>query len=120
MTTTEIKSKRQPREPKPYTNPYLAGAFLGLVLFASFFLTGNGLGASGGLNRILVFFEDLIAPNHVNTTPYLLEMAGGDKKPLESLVVFVTIGVLLGGFFSGWPACSQASAASARACAISP
>jgi len=102
MTTTSIKKKQQPRQAKPYTNPYLAGLFLGLVLFASFFFTGNGLGASGGLNRILVFFEDLVAPQHVNTTPYLLEMAGGDKPALDSWVVFVTVGVLVGGFFSGW------------------
>jgi uncharacterized membrane protein YedE/YeeE len=83
-------------------NPYLAGTLLGLVLFASFFITGNGLGASGGVNRILVFFEDLIAPGHVDRTPYLISMAGGDLNPLDNWIVFVTIGVLLGGFVSGW------------------
>lgn len=90
------------RPEKSYINPYLAGALLGLVLFGAFFITGNGLGASGGLNRILVYFEDLIAPDHVNQTPYLLAMAGGDTNPLDSWVVYVTIGVLLGGFASGW------------------
>lgn len=90
------------REPRDYVNPYLAGALLGLVLFASFFITGNGLGASGGLNRILVFFEDLVAPGHVDRTPYLIQMAGGDLNPLDSWIVFVTFGVLLGGFISGW------------------
>ena len=64
--------RRQPREAKPFAHPYVAGTMLGLVLFAAFFITGNGLGASGGLNRILVFFEDLIAPDHVDNTPYLL------------------------------------------------
>ena len=100
-TAVETKSKLK-RETKPYSNPYLAGLMLGIVLFASFFLTGNGLGASGGLNRILVFFEDLIVPNHVNNTPYLLAMAGGDLNPLNSWVVYLTFGVLFGGFFSGW------------------
>lgn len=90
------------RPEKSYINPYLAGALLGLVLFGAFFFTGNGLGASGGLNRILVFFEDLIAPEHVDRTPYLLAMAGGDTNPLDSWVVFVAIGVLFGGFISGW------------------
>ena len=89
------------RPEKPYINPYLAGVLLGLVLFGAFFITGNGLGASGGLNRILVFFEDLIAPDHVDRTAYLLEMAGGDTNPLNSWVVYVTIGVLFGGFASG-------------------
>jgi uncharacterized membrane protein YedE/YeeE len=90
------------RETKPYMNSYLAGILLGLVLFSSFFFTGNGLGASGGLNRLLVFVEDLIVPAHVNNTPYLLAMAGGDKNPLDSWVVFITVGTVLGGLVSGW------------------
>ncbi len=109
-TQTKERSRRKislsailtKREAKNYLNPYLAGAMLGLVLFGAFFLTGNGLGASGGLNRILVFFEDLIVPGHVDRTPYLIDMAGGSTNPLDSWVVFVTIGVIIGGFFSGW------------------
>ena len=90
------------RETKSYQNPYLAGALLGIVLFSAFFLTGNGLGASGGLNRILVFFEDLIVPDHIDRTPYLLKMAGGALNPLDSWIVFLTLGVLVGGFIAGW------------------
>jgi hypothetical protein len=109
-STLSLKKNRLPaiysaltkRPARPYINPYLAGLLLGLVLFSAFFLTGNGLGASGGLNRILVFLEDLVAPEHVDRTAYLLEMAGGDKNPLDSWVVFVTIGAVIGGFVSGW------------------
>jgi hypothetical protein len=90
------------RETKAYINPYLGGALLGIVLFLSFFLTGNGLGASGGLNRIQVFVEDLIVPGHVDRTPYLLGMAGGDLNPLDNWIVFGIIGTLLGGLTSGW------------------
>jgi uncharacterized membrane protein YedE/YeeE len=85
-----------------YINPYLAGILLGLVLFLAFFFTGNGLGASGGLNRIIVFVEDLLVPGHVDRTPYLLEMAGGARNPLDNWAVFVVVGVLAGGFVSGW------------------
>ena len=90
------------RPKKPFVNPYVGGILLGLVLFGSFFLTGNGLGASGGLNRLIVFAEDALVPDHVNNTPYLLAMAGGDKNPLDSWVVLVTFGVVLGGFTSGF------------------
>jgi hypothetical protein len=90
------------RDAKPYINPYLGGLLLGLVLFTAFFLTGNGLGASGGLNRIQVFFEDLVVPAHVDRTPYLLTMAGGDSNPLDSWIVFITVGVVFGGFIAGW------------------
>ena len=83
---------------KAYINPYLAAILLGIVLFTAFFLTGSGLGASGGLNRILVFFEDLIVPGHIDRTPYLLAMAGGSKNPLDSWIVFLTLGTIIGGF----------------------
>ncbi|HRE27136.1 MAG TPA: hypothetical protein PK954_10925, partial [Anaerolineales bacterium] len=58
---TWLKMLRQ-RPPKDYVHPYLGGFLLGLVLFAAFFLTGNGLGASGGLNRYLVYVQDMFVP----------------------------------------------------------
>ena len=90
------------RKTKPYINPYLGGFLLGVVLFLAFFLTGNGLGASGGLNRILVFFEDLIVPSHIDQVPYLITLAGGALNALDSWIVFMTTGTILGGFVSGW------------------
>jgi len=97
-----LKNIFRKRETKAYFNPYLGGLLLGLVLFASFFITGQGLGASGGLNRMIVYVEDLIAPEHVDRTPYLIEMAGGDLNPLDSWIVMLTTGTILGGFVSGW------------------
>lgn len=90
------------RVERPYANPYFAGILLGLVLFLAFFFTGNGLGASGGMNRLLVYVEDIIAPGHVDRVPYLIDMAGGNRNPLDSWVVFITLGTILGGFASGW------------------
>ncbi len=90
------------RPTKPYIHPYLGGALLGVVLFLSFFLTGNGLGASGGLNNIIGFFQDLIAPDHMDRVPYLVKIAGGDKNPLDAWSVFGVLGTILGGFVSGW------------------
>jgi uncharacterized membrane protein YedE/YeeE len=89
------------RQRKEYVNPYIGGLLLGLVLFLSFLITGNGLGASGTISRIAVYIEDIIAPAHVDRTPYLLRMAGGSKNPLDDWIVFVTIGTLLGGLISG-------------------
>jgi len=90
------------RPERRYINAYLGGALLGLVLFTSFFLTGNGLGASGGLNRIIVYFEDLIAPEHVDRVAYLLKMAGGTLNPLDDWIVPMIFGTLVGGFVAGW------------------
>lgn len=89
------------RPTKPYIHPYLGGAILGIVLFLAFLLTGNGLGSSGATSRIDVAIQDAIAPGHVDRTPYLLKMAGGDKNPLDDWIVPVFFGALLGGFVSG-------------------
>ena len=89
------------RPSQPYANPYLSGVLLGLVLFASFFITGNGLGASGGFSRYAAFLEDLIAPGHIDQVPYLINLAGGQRNPLDNWIVIVTGGVLIGGFVSG-------------------
>lgn len=90
------------RATKDYVNPYYAGILLGVVLFLAFLITGNGLGASGGLNRLLLVVQDAIAPEHVDRTAYLLTMAGGERNPLDSWIVFLTVGTIFGGFFAGW------------------
>jgi uncharacterized membrane protein YedE/YeeE len=86
---------------KPYLNPYLAGTLLGVVLFLAFFITGSGLGASGGLNRLLVYVQNAINPEHIDQVAYLLKMAGGNVNPLDSWIVFLTVGTIIGGFISG-------------------
>jgi hypothetical protein len=90
------------RPERPYVHPYLGGALLGVVLFLAFFLTGNGLGASGGLNRLVVFVEDKVVPEHIDRTSYLLKLAGGDKNPLDDWIVPAIFGTVLGGLTSGW------------------
>ncbi|MBE2221435.1 MAG: YeeE/YedE family protein [Anaerolineae bacterium] len=97
-----VKRVLTSRKEKDYINPYLGGILLGIVLFSSFFLTGNGLGASGGINRILVYFEDLLFPAHIDRTPYLITMAGGDLNALDNWIVVLTVAVVLGGFVAGF------------------
>src|SRR3990172_5595949 len=90
------------RPERAYAHPYMGGALLGVVLFLAFLVTGNGLGASGGLERFVASLVDLVAPQHVDRVAYLLKLAGGDKNPLDFWVVFLAAGAILGGFFSGW------------------
>ena len=90
-----------PGQPRPYLNPYLAGAMLGVVLFLSFFLTGGGLGASGALSRIQTGVLDWIAPAHVDRVAYFAEMAGGHRSPWANSQVYLVVGALLGGLASG-------------------
>lgn len=104
MTTlTESKAKRglMHRPERPYWHPYFGGVLLGLVLFLAFFITGNGLGASGAISRLDTFLIDKVAPAHVDLTPYLLKMAGGAKNPLDDWIIPVFFGAVLGGLVSG-------------------
>ena len=100
MTTQWLRSMFK-RPEKAYVQPYCDGAVLGVVLFRAFLLTGNGLGSSGATSRLDAALVDLVAPAHVDNTPYLLKMAGGDKNPLDDWIVPVFFGALLGGFASG-------------------
>jgi uncharacterized protein len=103
MTTAPLTKKRIFSRPeKPYVHPYLGGTILGIVLFLAFLITGNGLGSSGATSRIDAAIVDAVAPQHVDKTPYLLKMAGGDKNPLDDWIVPVFLGALLGGFTSGF------------------
>lgn len=90
-----------PAGDKPYIDPYLAGALLGVVLFLSFFLTGGGLGASGALSHVQTGALDWVAPKHVDRVAYFAEIAGGAKNPWKSTGVYMLIGTLLGGLASG-------------------
>jgi len=86
---------------KPYINPYVGGTILGIVLFLAFLLTGGGLGASGGVNRVQLAAVDLVAPDHVNRTAYFAETAGGSRNSLDHPSVLMLVGTLLGGLLSG-------------------
>ena len=85
-----------------YINPYLGGTLLGLVLFMAYFLTGNGLGASGAINRIQVAIIDLFASEHVDQVGYFAKLAGGEANPLASGAVLMLLGTFLGGLLSGF------------------
>ncbi|HEY9165946.1 MAG TPA: YeeE/YedE thiosulfate transporter family protein [Candidatus Kryptonia bacterium] len=85
-----------------YMNPYLAGFFLGLVLLATIFVTGRGLGASGAIKDIVVAASDAVAPHHTESNSFFGTYVGpGKDNPLKSWLVFEVVGVVIGGFISG-------------------
>jgi uncharacterized membrane protein YedE/YeeE len=93
--------KGEAPNPRPFMNPYLAGVLLGIVLFLSVLLTGDGLGASGAVQRVLAGIVDFVAPHHVDTSIYLVKYAGGSTNPWNHWIVFLAIGTLIGGLVSG-------------------
>jgi uncharacterized membrane protein YedE/YeeE len=85
-----------------YMNPYLAGFLLGLVLLATIYVTGRGLGASGAVKSVVLYTVAEVAPEHSANTPFIKtyheEHPG---NPLKEWLVFEVIGVLIGAFLSG-------------------
>lgn len=89
-------------EPKPYSNPYLVGIGLGLVLLAAFVIMGRGLGASGAFSSLVSAGVQKIAPEHAASNPYFSEYLGdGSTNPLKDWLVFEVLGVFAGGLISG-------------------
>jgi hypothetical protein len=85
------------RDPRRFWNPYLAGVALGLVLLATYLLTGKGLGASGASFRASAAVVGAVAPAHLEQVP-LLAGTTEDGSPLKNWLVFEVAGVVLGGF----------------------
>jgi len=85
-----------------YMNPYLAGFFLGIVLLATIFITGRGLGASGAIKDTVIAIADGISPKTTEANPFFGTVVGpGKDNPLKSWLVFEIVGVIIGGFISG-------------------
>ena len=82
-------------------NPYLAGVLLGIVLLGAMFLSGRGLGASGGIKYCVVSIVDAIRGNHSAASPYYSQYLEDGRNPLQNWLVFEILGMLLGGFISG-------------------
>lgn len=88
--------------PAPYTNPYLAGIGLGLVLLAAFVVMGRGLGASGAVNATVAWLVSLVSPGHAQSREFLAEYLGdGSIHPLKAWLVFEVAGVFAGALLSG-------------------
>lgn len=87
---------------QPYSNPYLTGIGLGLVLLAAFVIMGRGLGASGAMSTLVAVGVNTVAPEHTKSNSFYSEYLGdGTTNPLKDWLVFEVLGVLAGGFISG-------------------
>ncbi len=84
-------------KPKPFSNPYLAGVLLGLVLLASFVVLGAGLGASGGIARIGASVSMCVSAPHTLNSEYFGKWG---IKPLNYYLVFMFVGTFIGALLS--------------------
>jgi uncharacterized protein len=85
---------------KPYWNPYVVGFLLGLVLLATFVVTGRGLGATGAFSSVASWFAGLFSPEHAAANP-VHSRYWNEGAPLQSWTLFLLIGSFIGALVSG-------------------
>ena len=87
---------------RPYSNPYLAGFGLGLVLLGAFVVMGRGLGASGAFASAAAAVSATAAPKSAAANDYFAKYLTGSGAPRIDWLVVELIGVTIGGFFSAF------------------
>ena len=86
--------------PRAYWNPYLTGMLLGLVLLATYLVTGRGLGATGAFGAVAAWLAGLFSPEHAATN-LVHAKYWNDGAPLESWTLFLLVGAFVGALVSG-------------------
>lgn len=84
---------------QPYWNPYLVGLVLGLVLLATYLVTGRGLGASSAFAAASAWIAGLFSVEHVLGNPVHARY-WNEGAPLLSWTVFLLIGSFAGAWLS--------------------
>lgn len=82
-------------------NPYYAGILLGIVLLLAMYISGRGLGASGGIKYCTVSLVGAIDRGHAEKSIYYSKYFEDGKKPLKNWLTFEIFGIIAGGFISG-------------------
>jgi hypothetical protein len=95
-------SVRRSAEPSPYSNPYLVGVGLGLVLLAAFVVMGRGLGASGAFASSAAGATALVSPQRAQSSALFAGYLKADGGAWSEWLIFEIVGVAIGGVLSAW------------------
>ena len=83
-----------------YSDPYLSGVALGLVLLAAFVFAGRGLGASGAFAATATGTVAAVAPAYAEANPYFGRYLARPGGPWREWLLIEIAGVVIGGFLS--------------------
>ncbi len=84
-----------------YWNPYFGGFMLGLLLIVTFYITGRGVGATGGSKSVVIATVETMAPDYAESSKYYSKYYDEESNPMNNWLMFETIGILAGAFLSG-------------------
>ncbi len=100
----ESRADSRRRIAASYSNPYLMGFGLGLVLLTAFVVMGRGLGASGAFGDAAAAVATSVAPRTARSSEYFSRYLTGNGSPTLDWLVIELIGVTIGGFVSAFAA----------------
>ena len=86
---------------RPYWNPYVVGFLLGLVLLATYAVTGRGLGGTAAFSAVSAWLVGLGWPAHVEANLVHVRY-WNEGAPLLSWTLFLLAGSAIGAYASGW------------------
>ena len=87
---------------KRYSDPYLCGVGIGLVLLAAYAVVGHGLGASGAFSSVVAASTAAVqgTPTAAASPALAPYLEHGVASPFQDWLVLELFGVLVGGFAS--------------------
>ena len=74
---------------------------LGLVLLATYLVTGRGLGATAGFAAVATWIAGMITPDRIQSSAVHLKY-WNEGAPLLNWTLFLLMGALIGAALSGW------------------
>jgi hypothetical protein len=89
---------------KGFWHPYAAGIALGLVLLASFVLSGQGLGGSGTFKRMNAAVLHAADPSWAEENGNIKAYFSPQQGPMNAGIVFLGLGTALGGVAAAFSA----------------
>ncbi|MEO7455090.1 MAG: YeeE/YedE thiosulfate transporter family protein [Gemmatimonadaceae bacterium] len=87
------------RAPRPYSDPYLTGVALGLVLLAAYVFAGRGLGASGAFATVAAGAVNATSPGAARANFWFADHLDAGSFWRDWLVVELA-GVVIGAWIS--------------------
>jgi len=83
-----------------YLNPYLAGFFIGILMIAAYYFSGEGLGSSGAFRDFTLAGVQSVAHKYAEGSDYFNRYIKLGSSPLNTWLVFEILGMFAGAVIS--------------------
>ena len=82
--------------------PVPAGILIGISMLLAWLVAGRGVGASGGMTRLVAWVQHGLFPETTEQSAYFGKYFADGAHPLVDYVVFLLVGMLIGAFVAAF------------------